>query len=176
MNTTTYGPVLGSISLLMLHKWFHEKRLYLEALENQLKALEKAVDTVISQRKTLAEACGDFSASLHSLATVELSPALSGPLEGLSELQMRIRELYDRQAQQDVLTLGIVIDEYIRMIGSCKMAFTMREKRANTPPPPPPPVRMPPRADLETVKRRVESRQTDAARAKPDRPTQPAIR
>jgi hypothetical protein len=112
----------------MLLKWFHEKRLYLEALENQLKALEKAVDTVISQRKTLAEACGDFSASLHSLATVELSPALSGPLEGLSELQMRIRELYDRQAQQDVLTLGIVIDEYIRMIGSCKMAFTMREK------------------------------------------------
>jgi sorting nexin-1/2 len=109
-------------------QWFHEKRLYLEALENQLKALEKAVDTVISQRKTLAEACGDFSASLHSLATVELSPALSGPLEGLSELQMRIRELYDRQAQQDVLTLGIVIDEYIRMIGSCKMAFTMREK------------------------------------------------
>jgi sorting nexin-1/2 len=125
---TTYGPISNPVSLLIHHKWFHEKRLYLEALENQLKALEKAVDTVISQRKTLAEACGDFSASLHSLATVELSSALSGPLEGLSELQMRIRELYDRQAQQDVLTLGIVIDEYIRMIGSCKMAFTMREK------------------------------------------------
>jgi hypothetical protein len=41
---------------------------------------------------------------------------------------MRIQELYSRQAQQDVLTLGIVIDEYIRMIGSCKMAFGMREK------------------------------------------------
>ena len=88
----------------------------------------KATDTVVTQRKTLAEACGDFSASLHSLAIVELSPSLSGPLDGLSDLQLRIRELYERQAQQDILTLGIVIDEYIRLIGSCKMAFTMRQK------------------------------------------------
>ena len=93
-----------------------------------MKALEKAVDTVIGQRKALSEACGEFSESLHSLSAVELSPQLSGPLEGLSELQMRIQELYARQAQQDVLTLGIVIDEYIRMVGSCKMAFGMRER------------------------------------------------
>ncbi|KAF2399525.1 Vps5-domain-containing protein [Trichodelitschia bisporula] len=108
--------------------WFHDRKVYLDVLENQLKALQKAVDTVIVQRKSLAEACGDFSASLHTLAAVELSSSLSGPLDGLSELQMRIRELYERQAQQDVLTLGIVIDEYIRLIGSCKMAFGMRQK------------------------------------------------
>jgi sorting nexin-1/2 len=83
---------------------------------------------VVIQRKTLSEASGEFSESLLSLSAVELSPQLSGPLEGLSELQMRVQELYARQAQQDVLTLGIVIDEYIRMIGSCKMAFGMREK------------------------------------------------
>ena len=41
---------------------------------------------------------------------------------------MRIKELYDRQAQQDVLTLGIVIDEYIRLIGSVKTAFQQRQK------------------------------------------------
>lgn len=41
---------------------------------------------------------------------------------------MRIHELYDRQAQQDVLTLGIVIDEYIRLIGSVKTAFNQRQK------------------------------------------------
>jgi len=108
--------------------WFHDRKIYLDALENQLKALQKAIDTVVAQRKSLAEACGDFSASLHSLAAVELSPLLSGPLDGLSELQIRIRELYDRQAQQDVLTLGIVIDEYIRLISSCKQAFQMRQK------------------------------------------------
>jgi len=114
--------------LLTYLKWFHERRVYLDALENQLKALLKAMDVVVSQRKGIAEAAGDFSASLHSLSTVELSPSLSGPLEGLSDLQIRIKELYDRQAQQDVLTLGITIDEYIRLIDSVKKAFGQRQK------------------------------------------------
>jgi sorting nexin-1/2 len=101
---------------------------YLDALENQLKALMRAMDIVVAQRKGLAEAAGDFSTSLHSLSTVELSPSLSSPLEGLSDLQIRIKELYERQAQQDYLTLGITIDEYIRLIGSIKLAFEQRQK------------------------------------------------
>lgn len=108
--------------------WFHDRRIYLDALENQLKALLKAIDTVVSQRKSLAEAAGDFAASLSSLAAVELSPILSGPLAGLADVQVRIRELYERQAQQDVLTLGITIDEYIRLISSIKQAFHQRQK------------------------------------------------
>ncbi|EFQ98646.1 vacuolar protein sorting-associated protein vps5 [Nannizzia gypsea CBS 118893] len=108
--------------------WFHDRKIYLDALETQLRALLKAVDTVVAQRKNLAEAASDFSTSLHSLASVELSPALSGPLDGLAEVQLRIRELYERQAQQDVLTLGITMDEYIRLIGSVKTAFTQRQK------------------------------------------------
>lgn len=88
----------------------------------------KAIDTVVAQRKGLAEAASDFSASLHALASVELSPALSGPLDSLSEVQLRIRELYERQAQQDILTLGITVDEYIRLIGSIKTAFSQRQK------------------------------------------------
>jgi sorting nexin-1/2 len=86
------------------------------------------MDSVVAQRKGLSEAAGDFSASLHALSTVELSATLSGPLGGLSDLQLRIKELYDRQAQQDVLTLGITIDEYIRLIGSIKQAFSSRQK------------------------------------------------
>ena len=86
------------------------------------------MDVVVSQRKGLAEAAGEFSTSLHQLSAVELSPSLAGPLEGLSDLQLRIKELYDRQAQQDVLTLGITIDEYIRLIGSIKQAFSSRQK------------------------------------------------
>jgi len=86
------------------------------------------MDTVVTQRKGLSEAAGEFSASLHSLSTVELSASLSGPLDGLSDLQIRIKELYERQAQQDILTLGITIDEYIRLIGSIKLAFGSRQK------------------------------------------------
>ncbi|OCK77643.1 vacuolar protein sorting-associated protein-like protein vps5 [Lepidopterella palustris CBS 459.81] len=123
------GINVGSGSKFIEHDdWFHDRKIYLDALETQLKALLKATDTVVAQRKGLAEACGDFSASLHSLAAVELSPSLSAPLDGLSDIQIRIRELYERQAQQDVLTLGIVIDEYIRLIGSVKTSFQQRQK------------------------------------------------
>ncbi|KAK4189093.1 Vps5 C terminal like-domain-containing protein [Podospora australis] len=108
--------------------WFHDRRVYLDALENQLKALLKAMDGMVAQRKAMAEASGDFSASLHALSTVELSPTLSGPLDALSELQLTIRDVYDRQAQQDVLTFGIIIEEYIRLIGSVKQSFVQRQK------------------------------------------------
>lgn len=108
--------------------WFHDRKVYLDALENQLKALMKALDMVIAQRKTLAESAGDFATSLGQLAQVELSPTFSGPLQGLSDVQMRIKELYQRQAQTDVLTLGITIDEYVRLIGSVKTAFSQRQK------------------------------------------------
>lgn len=109
-------------------QWFHERKVYLDALENQLKALLKAMDGMVAQRKAMAEAAGDFSASLHALSTVELSPTLSGPLDALSELQLTIRDVYDRQAQQDVLTFGIILEEYIRLIGSVKQAFSQRQK------------------------------------------------
>ncbi|RAL01076.1 sorting nexin 1 [Aspergillus ibericus CBS 121593] len=126
---SSFGINVGGGGKFVEHDdWFHDRKIYLDALENQLKALMKSVDTVVAQRKGLAEAAGDFSASLHALAAVELSPTLSTPLEGLSDLQLRIRELYERQAQQDVLTLGITIDEYLRLIGSVKTAFTQRQK------------------------------------------------
>ncbi|KAK0291612.1 Vacuolar protein sorting-associated protein vps5 [Friedmanniomyces endolithicus] len=108
--------------------WFHDRRIYLDALEVQLKALQKSTETVVAQRRGLAETCGDFSASLHNLAAVELSPSLSGPLDALGDLQLRIQELYSRQAMQDILTLGIVIDEYIRLIASITKAFSQRQK------------------------------------------------
>lgn len=125
-DVSPYAWIVGQPANIV--QWFHDRKIYLDALENQLKALMKAIDTVVTQRKGLAEAAGDFSASLHALAMVELSPALSSPLDGLSDLQLRIRELYERQAQHDVLTLGITIDEYIRLIGSVKTAFSQRQK------------------------------------------------
>ncbi|KAM3508906.1 hypothetical protein MY11210_006549 [Beauveria gryllotalpidicola] len=108
--------------------WFHDRKVYLDALENQLRGLLKAMETMVGQRKMMAEAAGEFSASLHALSTVELSQSLSQPLDALSDLQLTIRDVYDRQAQQDVLTFGITIEEYIRLIGSVKQAFSQRQK------------------------------------------------
>ena len=116
------------MTLLTQTQWFLDRRVYLDTLEGQLKALLHACDTAVQQRKALAAASADFASSLNTLAQVEISPSLSGPLAGLSDVQLRIRDLYDRQAQQDVLTFGIVIDEYIRLIGSIKKAFEQRQR------------------------------------------------
>ncbi|KAH6603263.1 hypothetical protein Trco_008038 [Trichoderma cornu-damae] len=118
----------GGTKFVEQDDWFHDRKVYLDALESQLKGLLKSMEVMVSQRKMMAEAAADFSASLHALSTVELSPALSGPLDALSDLQLTIRDVYDRQAQQDVLTFGIIIDEYIRLIGSIKLAFSQRQK------------------------------------------------
>lgn len=118
----------GSNKFVEQDDWFHDRKVYLDALENQLKSLLRSMETMVAQRKMMAEAAGDFSASLHALSTVELSPALSGPLDALSDLQLTIRDVYDRQAQQDVLTFGIIIEEHIRLIGSIKQAFSQRQK------------------------------------------------
>ncbi|CAK7240942.1 MAG: Vacuolar protein sorting-associated protein vps5 [Sporothrix thermara] len=77
----------GGVKFVEQDDWFHDRKIYLDALENQLKALLKAMD-----------------------------------------IMMTIRDVYDRQAQQDVLTFGITIDEYIRLIGSIKQAFSQRQK------------------------------------------------
>lgn len=127
MSTIGFGSSGGG-KFIEHDDWFHDRRVYLDALENQLKALQKALDAVIVQRRSLAESCGELSTSLHTLAGVEISPSLSGPLDALGDLQLRIQELYTRQAMQDILTLGIVIEEYVRLIGSVKKAFEQRQK------------------------------------------------
>ena len=128
MSSIGLGGSGGGGKFIEHDDWFHDRKVYLDALENQLKALQKSTDTVIAQRKALAESCGDFSISLHQLASVELSPSLSGPLDALADLQLRIQELYQRQAMQDMLTLGIVIEEYIRLISSVQKSFHQRQR------------------------------------------------
>ncbi|KAI5795710.1 Vps5 C terminal like-domain-containing protein [Geopyxis carbonaria] len=123
-----FGGFSNTTKFIESDDWFNDRRQYLDALETQLKSLLKAVDGVVKQRKDLAEAANDFSSSLHALSTVELSKSLSQPLDDLSNLQIRIKELHERQAAQDILTLGITVDEYIRIIGSIKLAFTQRQK------------------------------------------------
>lgn len=113
-------------------QWFLERRVYLDTLETQLRSLLKSVDTAVAQRKALSEASADLSLSLNTLSEVELSPNLSGPLAGLSDVHLRIRDLYERQAVHDVLTFGIVIDEYVRLIGSIKKAFEQRQRSWQT--------------------------------------------
>ncbi|KAI8146317.1 Vps5 C terminal like-domain-containing protein [Fennellomyces sp. T-0311] len=109
-------------------EWFGSKRTQLEALENQLKTLLKSVEGVVKQRKDLGGAIADFGESMIPLASAELDRGLSTHLMVLADVQKRMKELHEQQAHHDVLTLEHTIDEYIRIIGSIKLAFNARIK------------------------------------------------
>ncbi|KAK9456015.1 Vps5 C terminal like-domain-containing protein [Dipodascopsis uninucleata] len=109
-------------------EWFMDKKAYIEALDLQLRALSKALDTVIVQRKELADSTAEFAVGLQLLSEVELSRPLSSALAGLSDVEQRVRDLHERQGLQDMLTLGDTVDEYVRMIDSIKAVFIQRQK------------------------------------------------
>ena len=109
-------------------EYFDAKKIQFDNLEHQLKGLSKAVDVVIKQRKDLAHTTAEFGAALSALSTVELSKSLSNALGTLSDLQTKIQELHERQAQQDLMTLGHTVEEYLRLISSVKQAFSARSK------------------------------------------------
>jgi sorting nexin-1/2 len=100
----------------------------LDVLESQLRSLLKAVEAIIKQRKDLGVASAEFGESIVSLAGTELNKPLANSLLVLGNLKIRIKELHEKQAHMDVLTLEHTVDEYIRTIGSIRTTFYARGK------------------------------------------------
>ncbi|RIA86784.1 Vps5 C terminal like-domain-containing protein [Glomus cerebriforme] len=121
-NATTFNKFTET------DEWFEGRRNQLDILESQLKTLLKSVEAIVKQRKDLGGATVEFGSSLLSLADAELNKSLADNLTILGNLQQMIRELHEKQARQDVLTLENTIGEYIRIIGSIKVAFNSRTK------------------------------------------------
>jgi len=109
-------------------EWFDTRRNQLDILDGQLKSLLKSVEAVVKQRKDLGAASFDYGDSMIALASAELNRPLSVHLTVLGELQQKMKDLHETQAKNDVLTLEHTIDEYIRLIGSIKVAFNSRAK------------------------------------------------
>ncbi|KAI7817463.1 Vps5 C terminal like-domain-containing protein [Gamsiella multidivaricata] len=129
---TKFGETLSSATTFTkVHEtdeWFESRRNQLDVLDSQLKSLLKAIEAIIKQRKDLGVASAEFGESIVSLAGAELNKPLANSLLVLGNLKIRIKELHDKQAHMDVLTLEHTADEYIRTIGSIKIAFMARAK------------------------------------------------
>lgn len=100
----------------------------MDVLDGQLKSLLKSIEAIIKQRRDLGVASSEFGESIVSLAGTELNKPLANSLLVLGNLKIRIKELHDKQAHMDVLTLEHTVDEYIRTIGSIKITFMTRAK------------------------------------------------
>ncbi|KAG0343160.1 Vacuolar protein sorting-associated protein 5 [Podila humilis] len=129
---TKFGETLSSATTFTkVHEtdeWFESRRTQLDVLDSQLKSLLKAIEAIIKQRKDLGLASAEFGESIVSLAGTELNKSLANSLLVLGNLKIRIKDFHDKQAHMDVLTLEHTVDEYIRTIGSIKIAFMARAK------------------------------------------------
>ncbi|CAG8472199.1 29177_t:CDS:10 [Racocetra persica] len=121
-NATTFSKFVET------DEWFENRKNQLDILDFQLKALLKSVEAVVKQRKDLGSMVVDFGDGILSLANTEINKPLANNLMTLGNLQRNIKELHEKQAQQDVINLEHTIDEYIRLVGSIKVVFNSRSK------------------------------------------------
>ncbi|TPX36655.1 hypothetical protein SmJEL517_g01340 [Synchytrium microbalum] len=109
-------------------QWFDTKKTQIDLLDGQLKALLKALEGLVKQRRELALGLAEFGESMLALAQIEVNKPLAFHLTTLGDIHKRLREVHERQAKLDMQSLVATTDEYIRIIASMKKAFEARVK------------------------------------------------
>ncbi|CDO91768.1 unnamed protein product [Kluyveromyces dobzhanskii CBS 2104] len=133
LETETGGGFMG-LSFASVPKYKEPDQFFLDAaqkmevLEEQLKQLYKALELVDFQRSDLCSVINEFSETLKTLADLELSNQTSELLQNFAEVHLRIKESTSRSSMQDSLTLGVTIDNNLRIIGSVKAILHQRNK------------------------------------------------
>ncbi|KAJ3407961.1 hypothetical protein CcCBS67573_g05622 [Chytriomyces confervae] len=96
--------------------------------EIQLKMLLKALENLMRQRRDLGNASNVFGDSLINLSKIEAGKEIGRNLMLVGEIQKRIKELHEKQSGVDLRHMASVVEEYIRIIGSVRVAFAGRMK------------------------------------------------
>lgn len=100
----------------------------LTLLELQLKQLYKSFDLIDTQRNELSSTIEEFSKLIRQLAKLEVTKQSTQLLTNFAEVQEKIKQILERNALQDVLTVAATIDEYIRSLSSVRATFKQRKK------------------------------------------------
>jgi sorting nexin-1/2 len=108
--------------------WFDSRRAFLDSLESQLRGLSKSLEAASKSRLDLATSIGEFASSITALAESDLGSAMCSALARLNDLAVREKEGNEEQAKAEVVNLLNLSDEYVRFIGSVRMAFAGRVK------------------------------------------------
>ncbi|XP_030043868.1 sorting nexin-1 [Microcaecilia unicolor] len=108
--------------------WFEEKLQEVECEEQHLRKLHAVVETLVNHRKELAVNTALFAKSLAMLGSSEDNTALSRALSQLAELEERIEQLHQEQANSDFFFLAELLADYIRLLSTVRAAFDQRMK------------------------------------------------
>ena len=101
--------------------WFEEKTLQVEQMESQLKKLYSIVESVVTCRRELALATGQFSQATALLATTEESHHLSRSLEGLARVEERVEGTLQEQADTDFAHILELVRDYLSLVAAVKV-------------------------------------------------------
>ncbi|KAF5387361.1 hypothetical protein D9757_005745 [Collybiopsis confluens] len=134
---SSIGQTLTGSRFQETDDYFDAKKVYLDSLESQLRSLVKSIDMVSKHRLEVSQAVLEFSDRVKDLAEGSdfntglhrSNPAaqqLSQTLAGLAEVERKSQELHVLQSEQDMITIMGTVDEYARLIGSVRLAFSSR--------------------------------------------------
>ncbi|KAJ1752768.1 Vacuolar protein sorting-associated protein vps5 [Coemansia sp. RSA 1821] len=126
-----FGDGWGSSKYKEKDEWFSRRMQELDAIEEELRALLRALEYGQRQRQELSIAHGELGEAYLKMAGQELSKGLANGLTGMGSLQQKLKVLQSRQGVADFAAFQLTTDEYIRMIGSVRSAFSARA-RAHT--------------------------------------------
>ncbi|KAJ2401640.1 Vacuolar protein sorting-associated protein vps5 [Coemansia sp. RSA 2559] len=126
-----FGDGWGSTKYKEKDEWFTRRMQELDAIEEELRALLRALDYSQRQRQELSIAHGELGEAYLTMAGQELSKNLSNGLTDMGSLQQKLKLLQSRQGVADFAGFQLTTEEYIRMIGAARAAFAARG-RAHT--------------------------------------------
>uniref|UniRef100_A0A915HPD0 PX domain-containing protein n=1 Tax=Romanomermis culicivorax TaxID=13658 RepID=A0A915HPD0_ROMCU len=108
--------------------WFQDKQEEIEDLEEQLKKLHDAFETLIFNRRESSNSIDSFCKALSLLAACEDNTSLSKALSVLSESMEKIGAVHLDQAEKDLYLMAEQLKDYLGLILSIKDIFQERIK------------------------------------------------
>ena len=101
--------------------WYEEKTLHVEQMESQLKRLYGFVENLVSCRRDLAVATGQFAGSAAVLASAEEATHLARSLEALARAEERMEVSLQEQADADYAYILELIRDYLALVTAVKV-------------------------------------------------------
>uniref|UniRef100_A0A3B3D2J9 Sorting nexin-2 n=1 Tax=Oryzias melastigma TaxID=30732 RepID=A0A3B3D2J9_ORYME len=108
--------------------WFEEKQQHFENLDAQLRKLHASVESLVCHRKELSVNTAQFAKSAAMLGNSEDHTALSRALSQLAEVEEKIDQLHQDQANADFYLFSELLGDYVRLITAVKGVFDQRMK------------------------------------------------
>ncbi|KAL6114961.1 snx2 [Pungitius sinensis] len=106
--------------------WFEEKQQHFDNLDVQLRKLHASVESLVCHRKELSGNTALFAKSAAMLGNSEDHTALSRALSQLAEVEEKMEQLHQDQANADFYFFSELLGDYVRLIGAVKAVFDHR--------------------------------------------------